>query len=79
MTENNLNICMELSDQQADTAPIFAINTASTERQVAVAIERSSVGLGVGNALWLIIRANKDTGELMCALRTTLPVVFLPR
>lgn len=70
---------MNCSDNCASTQPILSVDYTDTERYVAVSITAPSLGLGDGLPLWMILKANKTTGELSCALRSSLPDVFIPR
>lgn len=63
----------------ASTDPIHAVDYTDTERRIAMAIDRAAMGAGPGDPLWLIVKADKTTNEVTCAIRSTLPNEFLPR
>lgn len=58
---------------------MHTVDVSENTRKVALAITSASLGLGRGNPLWLVITANKESGELVCALRATLPTPFQPQ
>jgi hypothetical protein len=66
-------------ENKASTHPIHSIEYSDTERHIAMAITSTSLGMGVGNPMWIILKADKTTGNISCSIRTTLPAEFLPR
>lgn len=73
-----LDNCME-TQNAASTEPIYSTAYTDDVRYIAMAVTSSSLGLGVGNPMWLVIGADKRTGEISCAIRSTLPDIFIPR
>lgn len=65
-----------MNDSCPALAPCHTIDTDDTHRAVALAIRREILGLYPGNPLWIVIRADKETGEITCGLRAGLPDDF---
>lgn len=63
----------------ASTEPLHSIDCSDTERYVALAVTSASLGLGKGNPMWIIMRADKTDGNISCAIQSTLPELFIPR
>lgn len=68
---------MSLHDNCASAEPIHTHDYTEEERHIAVAITTSLLGMGLGNPIWLILKANKTTGELTCGMRSSLPPGFV--
>lgn len=70
---------MGLLDNCASPEPVLTVDHTENERHVALAVSSPALGLGEGTPLWIILKANKSTGELTCLLRSSLPDKFVPR
>ena len=67
-----------MNDAGPSVAPCHIIDRDEAHRSVALAIRREVLGVGPGNDLWVIIRADKETGTITCGLRAGLPDDFTP-
>lgn len=73
-----LDKSMTRSHSHPSTEPMHVVDVSEHQRHIALAVPRSGLGVGDGTPMWLVFSADKDTGELTCAIRSVLPGVFTP-
>jgi len=67
---------MTRPQSRPSTEPMHVVDASEHQRHIALAVPRAGLGVGDGAPMWLVFSADKNTGELTCAIRSVLPGVF---